>query len=60
VGEPLNHAKVRQVAWFFFLGGEDKNDAVMFRDSFSKEQEEIIFRHFGATPAARWKMAESL
>jgi hypothetical protein len=31
-----------------------------FGQSFSKQQEEIIFRHFGKTPVSRWKLAERL
>lgn len=42
------------------MGAEDRNDAVLFRDSFSKEQEAIIFHDFGKTPAARWAAAEGL
>ena len=47
-------------AWFFFLGDKDANDAVVYRDSFSKADEELVFRLFGPTPVTRWKKAESL
>lgn len=51
---------LRQVRWFFFLGAEDSNDAVPFRDSFSKADEDLVFRRFGKTPVSRWKRAEQL
>jgi hypothetical protein len=60
VGNPFDYTQASQVAWFFFMGDQDKNDAVVFRDSFSKEQEELIFRHFGQTPVSRWTMAQRL
>jgi dienelactone hydrolase len=60
VGEPLDSLQAKEVAWFFYLGAEDTNDAVVFRDSFSKEQEELIVRHFGKTPVSRWTIAEQL
>lgn len=59
-GRPFDLAHVRQVPFFFYLGDQDENDSVTYRDSFSKAQEELIFRRFGKTPAARWKDAERL
>jgi hypothetical protein len=32
------------VRWFFFIGDRDQNDAVPYGDSFSKEDQELIFR----------------
>lgn len=60
VGRPLDLAAARRVRFFFFLGDADDNDAVPYRDSFSKANEELIFRRFGAKPVARWKIAERL
>lgn len=60
VGRPLDAASLKQVAWFFFLGDQDENDAVPYRDSFSKADEDLIFRLFGTKPALRWKSAERL
>jgi dienelactone hydrolase len=59
-GRPLDVPAARRVRWLFFLGDGDENDAVPYRDSFSKAQEELIFRRFGKTPIARWKVAERL
>jgi pimeloyl-ACP methyl ester carboxylesterase len=60
VGKPVDAGALRSVAWLFFLGDKDANDAVIFRDSFSKTDEETVFRLFGPTPVARWKKAEGL
>lgn len=60
VGAPLDDANLRKVRWFFFLGADDENDAVPHRDSFSNDQEQLILRRFGPTPASRWKAAERL
>jgi hypothetical protein len=48
------------VNWFFFLGDEDHNDAVVSRDSFAKSDEEIIMRRFGTTLVERWRQAGRL
>ena len=45
---------------FLFLGAEDDNDSVVFRDSYEKEDEELIFELFGKTPVDRWEMAKRL
>jgi dienelactone hydrolase len=59
-GQPFDLAALRQVSHFFFLGGDDLNDAVPYRDSFSKADEELVFRRFGKTPVGRWGAAERL
>lgn len=51
---------LRRVAWFFFLGGDDKNDSVPCRDSFSCSDEALIFQRFGSTLQTRWTQAERL
>ncbi|MEO8585567.1 MAG: hypothetical protein ABI584_05360 [Acidobacteriota bacterium] len=59
-GKPVDAEALKRVAWFFFLGDKDANDAVVFRDSFSKADEELVFRLFGKAPVSRWKKAETL
>ncbi len=60
VGRPLDAASLKRVAWLFFLGDQDENDAVPYRDSFSKADEDLVFRRFGPTPVSRWRTAERL
>jgi len=59
-GRPFNLSAAQDIAMFFFVGGEDTNDPVKFRDSYSASNEECIFRRFGSTPIARWRVAEKL
>lgn len=60
VGRPVDERALKAVAWLFLLGDKDANDAVIYRDSFSKADEDLVFRLFGPTPVSRWKGAEGL
>jgi hypothetical protein len=59
-GNAVDIAGARQVSWFFLLGDKDQNDSVTHRDSFSSDDERVIFRRFGATLVSRWRPAEGL
>jgi hypothetical protein len=59
-GAPVDFTRLKQVAWYFYLGDHDENDAVVHRDSFSSEDEALIARRFGNKPVARWAAAEKL
>jgi hypothetical protein len=60
VGVEANLGEIRQVPMFLFLGQEDRNDSVVFRDGYEKEDEQLIMDKFGTTLPERWKLAESL
>ena len=60
VGKPLDSKALKTVSWLFFMGDQDRNDAVVYRDSFSKTDEALIFRRFGPTPLSRWDHAQRL
>jgi dienelactone hydrolase len=60
IGNRIDVAALRKVRLFFFLGEEDRNDSVIYRDSFSAADETLITRLFGATPVARWPVAQRL
>ncbi|HEX8686207.1 MAG TPA: hypothetical protein VF654_06880, partial [Pyrinomonadaceae bacterium] len=49
-----------KVPLFMFLGDDDDNDSVIFRDSYEKEDEELIFALFGKTPVERWEISRKL
>jgi dienelactone hydrolase len=51
---------LRKVPLFVFLGDKDDNDSVVFRDSYEKEDEELIFALFGKTPVERWEASKKL
>ena len=59
-GRAADIPALKAVRFFFYMGDQDANDAVPYRDSFSEADQALIFRRFGTTPAARWKAAEQL
>jgi len=59
-GKSLDRKNLRRVPLFLFLGDKDTNDSVIFRDSYEKEDEELIFNLFGKTLVERWTTTESL
>jgi predicted esterase len=59
-GTKLDLEKLAQVPLFLFLGAKDTNDSVIYRDSYDKEDEDLILAHFGKTLQERWKIAETL
>ena len=60
VGEEVNMGELRRVPMYMFLGGNDSNDSVVFRDSYEEDDERLIMARFGVTLQQRWKIAESL
>ncbi|MDT9000332.1 hypothetical protein RQP53_13745 [Paucibacter sp. APW11] len=59
-GAAAKPAALKAVASFIYMGQEDENDAVVYRDSFSAADEQLIFEHFGRTPLARWQRIAKL
>lgn len=59
-GEKLDWKNLRKVPLFMFLGAEDDNDSVVFRDSYEKEDEELIFALFGKKPVERWGISKQI
>jgi dienelactone hydrolase len=59
-GAPLDTKALARVPLFFFMGADDTNDSVVFRDSFDEEDERLIGERFGTSPVARWPAAERL
>jgi dienelactone hydrolase len=51
---------LRKVPLFMYLGDQDDNDSVIFRDSYEKEDEDLIFALFGKTPVERWDDSKKL
>jgi len=50
----------REVPHFFFMGGKDENDSVVFRDGYRESDEDLILKLFGETPRERWSIAENI
>jgi hypothetical protein len=59
-GAPIDRKALRDVDFFVYIGGDDGNDAVPSRDSFSAADEQLVMSRFGKTPVARWPAAERL
>jgi pimeloyl-ACP methyl ester carboxylesterase len=59
-GKPLDTKTLARVPLFFFMGDQDANDSVIFRDSYDEPDEKLIAELFGKTPVERWPAAERL
>jgi dienelactone hydrolase len=59
-GKKFDLKNLRKVPLFIFLGDSDDNDSVIFRDSYEKEDEDLIFALFGKTPVERWDDSKKL
>lgn len=59
-GKKFEVKNLRKVPMFMFMGAEDENDSVIFRDSYEKQDEELIFALFGKTPVERWEISKQL
>lgn len=59
-GRPLDLDALRRVRFFFFLGANDVNDSLTFRDGYDAEDEALAMSLFGRTPVARWPVAQEM
>lgn len=59
-GNKLDLDGLARVPLFLFLGAKDTNDSVIYRDSFDKQDEDLILALFGKTLQERWQKAEAL
>jgi len=59
-GEKFDLKNLRKVPLLMFLGEEDDNDSVIFRDSYEKEDEDLIIALFGQKPVERWDDSKKL
>lgn len=60
VGRPLDLAALQRVPLLYFLGAEDRNDSLPYRDGYDEAEQTLANRLFGADPVARWPVAEAL
>ena len=59
-GKKLDMKRLKRVPLFLFLGAEDTNDSVIFRDSYELEDEKLIFNLFGKTLIERWAFTQEI
>jgi dienelactone hydrolase len=59
-GSEFNSSEARNVDIDFFLGDQDKNDAVVYRDAFEEEDEDLIMKNFGTSLQERWEKCRKI
>ena len=59
-GNKLDLKKLKKVPLFLFMGAEDTNDSVIYRDSYEQEDQDLIFDLFGKTLKERWPVTEAI
>lgn len=59
-GKKLDMKRLKRVPLFLFLGDEDTNDSVTFRDSYESEDEKLILDMFGKTLVGRWAFTQAI
>ncbi|HEX8289502.1 MAG TPA: hypothetical protein VF556_16080 [Pyrinomonadaceae bacterium] len=59
-GSSLDEKNLRKVPLFIFLGDQDDNDSLTFRDGYEDEDEKLAFELFGKTPVERWNISKTL
>ncbi len=60
-GKEFDLESFKSIPLYFFIGGNDTNDAVSYWDAHDLTREKIIiFENFGDKPIARWPIAEKI
>lgn len=59
-GRVFEKEKFAQISQFIFMGENDANDSVPFRDSYSIEARSVVDELFGKTPITRWGLSQSM
>ncbi|MBI2923578.1 MAG: hypothetical protein HYY18_21190 [Planctomycetes bacterium] len=52
--------EMKKVRLHFFLGADDQNDSVVYRDGFEKEDEDLILKVFGRNLQDRWALCRKI
>ncbi len=59
-GKKLDLDKLKLVPIFLFMGADDTNDSVVYRDSYDQEDQDLIFDLFGKTLIERWPITKTV
>lgn len=59
-GKDVDLAELRKVSFLFFLGGDDDNDSLVFRDGYDQEDEDLALGLLGKKPVDRWPVSQEL
>jgi hypothetical protein len=60
LGKKLDLERLKTVPIFLFMGADDTNDSVIYRDSYEQEDQDLIFDLFGKTLIERWLVTEAI
>jgi hypothetical protein len=60
VGKEFDIESVKSIPLYFYMGDQDTNDSVPYRDGYDEEDAQLIFQYFGDTPVKRWPIAENM
>jgi len=52
--------ELRKLKLYFFLGADDDNDSVIYRDGFEKEDEDLVMKIFGGPLKDRWAVCRKV
>lgn len=58
--KPFNLEAFKRIPQFFYIGSEDQNDSVPYRDSFELRESQIVMDYFGKNPISRWPAAKGI
>ena len=59
-GHKLDLQRLKKVPIFLYMGADDTNDSVVYKDSYEPEDRVLIFDLFGKTLIERWPITEAL
>ncbi|MCO6510320.1 MAG: hypothetical protein J5I65_05955 [Aridibacter famidurans] len=59
-GKGVDMEKLAKVSFLFFLGGDDDNDSLVFRDGYEQEDEDLALPLLGKKPVDRWPVSKEL
>lgn len=59
-GQKFDARTLRKTPMFLFMGEEDRNDSVVYHDSYDDEDKALIFELFGKTLMERWPVTQRM
>jgi len=59
-GMPFQASTWSRIPQYLFMGAEDTNDAVLFDDSFSPKERDLVFRLVGREMPKRWETCRQI
>jgi len=61
LGKEFNYNAFKEISQFIYMGKEDTNDAVLYKDAYSEEEREIIHKSLSKTMLPdRWRICQRI